>query len=443
MPCSVKPLLDWTLRSWIHRLSARDIRTTTAALAFASTATFTSSSTVASPVTPAPPNTTHTPVRPQTVNAMAVETTPLMAHAEGDIPRAPWATALASPRDPSRRLPQAIAHRGAKVSWPENTMAAFRSAVEVGAHAIETDVHLAADGVVILSHDPSLKRCYGVDKKVAECNWEYLKTLRTVREPKEPLPRFKDLLEWLASPGLEKIWIVLDIKMDDDPEELVGAIARTLEEAPGPVPWDQRIVLGCWNASFLKASRRLLPTHPLAHISTSLLYSHYFLGVPNLGFNLHHKALLGFPGSLFLREIQRSDRLLMAWTVNEPRWMEWCIRKNLLRPRKDRPKTLEDEGEDEGEDESESDAIAPALIDGVITDDPKLYLDVCERFEDELDGKRVRPPRGLIGWVKDGLTATWTSVRFQVLVMGFYLVRRAQGRFDFLDDRKSLEARAS
>jgi glycerophosphoryl diester phosphodiesterase len=66
--------------------------------------------------------------------------------------KAPWATALPSLRNESRRLPQAIAHRGAKASWPENTMAAFQGAVGVGAHALETDVHLSADGVVVLSH---------------------------------------------------------------------------------------------------------------------------------------------------------------------------------------------------------------------------------------------------------------------------------------------------
>ncbi|KAH8699812.1 PLC-like phosphodiesterase [Ilyonectria robusta] len=352
---------------------------------------------------------------------MAGETTSLLAQSKGEIPleKAPWATALTSPRDPTRRLPQAIAHRGAKASWPENTMAAFRGAVAVGAHALETD-------------DPSLKRCYGVDKKIANCDWEFLQTLRTVREPKEPLPRFKELLEWLATPGLQKIWVVLDIKIDDDPEELISAIVRTLEEVQSPVPWDQRIVLGCWNATFLKTSRRLLPTYPLAHISASLLYSHHFLPVPNLGFNLHHKALLGFPGALFLREIQRTDKLLVTWTVNEPRWMEWCIRQNLRRPRKDcangGPKELKDEG-----------GLAPALIDGVITDDPKLYLEVCERLEDELDGRRVRPPRGLLGWVSDGVSTAWTSVTFQLLVMGFYFVRRAQGKFDYLKDRRSLE----
>lgn len=49
-------------------------------------------------------------------------------------------------------IPQAIAHRGYKARYPENTMGAFRGAVEAGAHAIETDVHLSKDNVVVISH---------------------------------------------------------------------------------------------------------------------------------------------------------------------------------------------------------------------------------------------------------------------------------------------------
>lgn len=49
-------------------------------------------------------------------------------------------------------IPQAVAHRGYKASYPENTMGAFRGAVEVGAHAIETDIHLSKEGVVVISH---------------------------------------------------------------------------------------------------------------------------------------------------------------------------------------------------------------------------------------------------------------------------------------------------
>jgi tubulin gamma len=49
-------------------------------------------------------------------------------------------------------MPQAIAHRGYKAKFPENTMGAFKGAVEVGAEAIETDIHLTKDDVVVLSH---------------------------------------------------------------------------------------------------------------------------------------------------------------------------------------------------------------------------------------------------------------------------------------------------
>jgi hypothetical protein len=52
----------------------------------------------------------------------------------------------------SQSLPQTIAHRGYKAKHPENTMKAFKGAVEVGTHAIETDIHLSRDGVVVLSH---------------------------------------------------------------------------------------------------------------------------------------------------------------------------------------------------------------------------------------------------------------------------------------------------
>lgn len=60
--------------------------------------------------------------------------------------------ALAKKDVSGRRVPQAIAHRGYKTKFPENTMGAFKGAVEIGAEAIETDIHLTKDGVVVLSH---------------------------------------------------------------------------------------------------------------------------------------------------------------------------------------------------------------------------------------------------------------------------------------------------
>lgn len=46
-----------------------------------------------------------------------------------------------------------------------------------------------------------------------DCDWEYLSTLRTLEKPYDSMPRLSDLLQYLASPELEDIWILLDIKV--------------------------------------------------------------------------------------------------------------------------------------------------------------------------------------------------------------------------------------
>jgi glycerophosphoryl diester phosphodiesterase len=53
--------------------------------------------------------------------------------------------------------PITFAHRGARAQHPENTIRAFRHALEAGARGLETDAWTAADGVAVLVHDPFLK----------------------------------------------------------------------------------------------------------------------------------------------------------------------------------------------------------------------------------------------------------------------------------------------
>lgn len=64
--------------------------------------------------------------------------------------------------------PLHIAHRGGAALYPENTLTAFEAAVaEHRTDAIETDVHLSADGVVVVCHDATLARCSDSDRPVA------------------------------------------------------------------------------------------------------------------------------------------------------------------------------------------------------------------------------------------------------------------------------------
>jgi glycerophosphoryl diester phosphodiesterase len=61
------------------------------------------------------------------------------------------------------------AHRGASRELTENTLPAFRRAIELGADALETDVHATADGVLVTSHDPDGRRVFGVARRISEC----------------------------------------------------------------------------------------------------------------------------------------------------------------------------------------------------------------------------------------------------------------------------------
>jgi len=50
------------------------------------------------------------------------------------------------------------AHRGGAQLWPENSLLAFANALGLGVDAVETDVHLTADGEIVVIHDPKLDR---------------------------------------------------------------------------------------------------------------------------------------------------------------------------------------------------------------------------------------------------------------------------------------------
>jgi phosphatidylglycerol phospholipase C len=43
--------------------------------------------------------------------------------------------------------------------------------------------------------------------------WREIEPFRTIQQPSEPMPRLRDLLEYLSEPGLEDIWVLLDIKV--------------------------------------------------------------------------------------------------------------------------------------------------------------------------------------------------------------------------------------
>ena len=67
--------------------------------------------------------------------------------------------------------PLLFAHRGARTRFPENTLPAFIAAIEDGANALELDVQLTSDGVVVVMHDDDGERMCGVRQMVKDTTW--------------------------------------------------------------------------------------------------------------------------------------------------------------------------------------------------------------------------------------------------------------------------------
>ncbi len=96
-----------------------------------------------------------------------------------------------------------IAHRGCQTLAPENTIPSFVCAARLGLQAIETDVRFSKDGVMVCSHDDSLKRMFGLKQKLSETTYADLKGLVPVNGngltvwPKEALriPTFGEYLD--------------------------------------------------------------------------------------------------------------------------------------------------------------------------------------------------------------------------------------------------------
>ena len=104
-----------------------------------------------------------------------------------------------------------FAHRGLhdnKTDEPENSMAAFRRAVEAG-FGMELDVQVTRDGVPVIFHDFTLHRICGAEGKPAECTYEELQAY-TLCNSGERIPRLEDLLTMVDG----RVPLIVEIKAE-------------------------------------------------------------------------------------------------------------------------------------------------------------------------------------------------------------------------------------
>ena len=129
-----------------------------------------------------------------------------------------------------------VAHRGASVQAPENTMEAFRLAVEAGADAIELDIHLSQDGQLAVIHDDTVDRTTDGAGAVAGFSMDGLRRFDAGARFNDAaggtpfagkglrIPSLPEVLEWLP----EDLGLVVEIKA----RGAVPAVVEALRSHP-------------------------------------------------------------------------------------------------------------------------------------------------------------------------------------------------------------------
>jgi len=239
-----------------------------------------------------------------------------------------------------------IAHRGASAYCPENTMAAFKRALELGATAIETDAQMTSDGHLVLIHDEWLTRTTGLNKLVKDVTLEELRRLDAGSwfDPAfagEKVPTLAELLELAKSAGIQvnvelKNGVVLYPRIE---EAVIEEIRRH--------GMADRVILSSFNHYSLAKCKQLAPD-----IRTGILYMEGLYEPWEYASRIQAEALHAFHYAVLPEWVaQAAERGVVyhPFTVNEPAEMRRLLKAGVAGIITDYPDRLGEllkEGED-------------------------------------------------------------------------------------------------
>ena len=155
------------------------------------------------------------------------------------------------------RVVRFVSHRGESLDAPENTMAAYRSAIKRGADGFECDVYLTKDDQIICLHDGSTKRTTDRNLAVTNATLAELRALdagawKGARFAGERLPTLSETLS-LARDGFE---IYVEVKCGT---EILPKLAEVMAAEPKATP--DRVLFICFKTNVVAALRQQFPAY--------------------------------------------------------------------------------------------------------------------------------------------------------------------------------------
>ncbi len=209
------------------------------------------------------------------------------------------------------------AHRGASGHAPQNTLAAFTLAAEMGADGIELDVHLSSDGEAVVIHDDTLDATTDGHGRVSALSLLELKALDaggwfSGQFAGERIPTLQEVFEAVG----QRLLVNVEIKVEagHHPLDQETEVVRLIEDHQ----MVDRVIVSSFSPASLRRVRKLNP-----HIALGFLY-----GRPEpallprvLGWlGVSHEALhpgIGLVDARYVARARRWGKRINVWTVNE------------------------------------------------------------------------------------------------------------------------------
>lgn len=212
--------------------------------------------------------------------------------------------------------PLVFAHRGARDIAPENTLAAFQAALDVGADGIELDVCRCASGEIVVIHDDSVDRTTNSSGSVATIKLAALKALDAgawfdARFAGETIPTLREVFEFVNGRMLMNIEIKGRALRGDSIESEIAELVRHFG-------MDDRVILSSFNPAALVRARQAAP-----HLPRGMLFARPYPAALSIAWMrpwvrpqaLHPHFSEVTPA--WLARARRRGYRVNPWTINE------------------------------------------------------------------------------------------------------------------------------
>ena len=233
-------------------------------------------------------------------------------------------------------------HRGYSSRAPENTMAAFESALEHGSPRIELDVQMTTDGVAVVTHDTSLRRCTGTSANIYDLTCEQVQQLGAgrwfgARFAAEKVPTLEEVLDLCQG----KIQLNVEIKPNAATPRLEEETVRLLKEKG----FIGSCVVTSQSYETLCRVKELAPEIPTGYILALGVGSCYDLPAADF-FSIEST----FITASMVKQIHLRGKTVSAWTINR---------------------------------EQDASNLLKLGVDDLITDKPEMVQQLLDRTSDE------------------------------------------------------------